>query len=372
MASVSRDTTIWLERLLAEGRIALRPGPLLKTSPLRITPSRDRIEGMLLGLAIGDSLGNTSEGLTPDQRLDLHGEIRDYLPNRLTQGRAVGIPSDDTQLAFWTLEQLLQDGEYVPEHVARCFTTRQIFGIGLSVRQSLVRLQFEGLPWYEAGVPSAGNGALMRIAPMLLPHLANPSPRLWADTALSAMTTHNDTAAITSALGFIGLLWDLLGMSSVPPEGWWVERYLALVSDLETETVYTPRGGTFKGWKGSLSAFVAERLPDAAQRCLSTVDACNEWYSGAFLLETVPSVLFVLSKHAADPEEAIVRAVNDTVDNDTVGAIVGAAVGALHGASGLPERWKAGLLGRTESHDDGQVFELIDRACMTFRSGVTG
>ena len=52
-------------------------------------------------------------------------------------------------------------------------------------------------------------------------------------------------------------------------------------------------------------------------------------------------------RHANDPEEAILRAVKDTKDNDTIGAIVGAAVGALHGEKRLPERWKLGLLGRT-------------------------
>ena len=56
------------------------------------------------------------------------------------------------------------------------------------------------------------------------------------------------------------------------------------------------------------------------------------------------------------------RAVNDTWDNDTVGAIVGAAVGALHGASALPRRWVDGLLGRTGEDDDGQVFRLIERS----------
>jgi len=35
--------------------------------------------------------------------------------------------------------------------------------------------------------------------------------------------------------------------------------------------------------------------------------------------------------HARDPEEAIVRAVNDTKDNDTIAAIAGAGVGVLHG-----------------------------------------
>jgi ADP-ribosylglycohydrolase len=76
--------------------------------------------------------------------------------------------------------------------------------------------------------------------------------------------------------------------------------------------------------------------------------------------------LFVLARHADDPEEALIRAVNDTKDNDTVAAIVGAAVGALFGVSELPERWRTGLLGRTRMDDDGQAFMLVERARATF------
>jgi len=99
---------------------------------------------------------------------------------------------------------------------------------------------------------------------------------------------------------------------------------------------------------------------------MSVVDACNTWYSGAFLLETVPSVLFVLMSYAHDPEEAIVRAVNDTKDNDTIAAIVGAAVGALHGRKKMPDCWIENLSGRTTDRDDGHIFELIDAARSTF------
>ena len=73
-------------------------------------------------------------------------------------------------------------------------------------------------------------------------------------------------------------------------------------------------------------------------------------------------MLYILERHGHDPEEAIVRAVNDTKDNDTIAAIVGAAVGALHGLSRLPERWVRGLVGRTAEGDDGEVFRLVARA----------
>ena len=61
------------------------------------------------------------------------------------------------------------------------------------------------------------------------------------------------------------------------------------------------------------------------------------------------------------------RAVNDTMDSDTVGAIVGAAVGALHGLDGLPRRWVTGLSGRTAADDDGRMFDLLRDAEQRFR-----
>ena len=102
-------------------------------------------------------------------------------------------------------------------------------------------------------------------------------------------------------------------------------------------------------------------VSSALRRRLSVVEACGDWGSGANLFETVPSVLYVLAKHGASAEEAIVRAVNDTRDSDTIGAIVGAAVGALHGMKGLPQPWIDDLLGQTrvDVADDGRVFKLL-------------
>ena len=84
------------------------------------------------------------------------------------------------------------------------------------------------------------------------------------------------------------------------------------------------------------------------------------------MLETATSALIILALHGDDPEEAIIRAVNDTLDNDTIGAIVGSAVGALHGAAALPRRWKNSLLGRTRIDDDGAVFTLISESRKMF------
>lgn len=351
-----------LTHLLSTGRVALRPAALLQSSPPSLSPACtwDRVEGMLLGLAIGDALGNTTESRLPAERKQQHGTIRDYLPNLHAADRPVGVPSDDTQLAFWTLEQLLADGGLIPDHLAQRFCRQQIYGSGRTVRSFIYAYRDEGRPWYAAGQPSAGNGALMRIAPILLPHLRRPSPALWADTVLAAMLTHNDAASNAACAALVRLLWETLSLTAPPPPEWWPETFCSTMKELEGETHYRPRAGI--DYVGPVGRFTRERVQDALQRELSVRDACDSWYSGAYLLETVPSVLHILCRHAADPEEAIIRAVNDTKDNDTVAAIVGAVVGALHGKAGLPHRWVEGLLGRTGPDDDGRVFELIVRA----------
>ncbi|MGZ9112333.1 MAG: ADP-ribosylglycohydrolase family protein [Rhodoplanes sp.] len=47
-----------------------------------------------------------------------------------------------------------------------------VFGIGQSA--TLLRKYRAGQPWPEAAARSAGNGALMRIAPVLVPHRRAP------------------------------------------------------------------------------------------------------------------------------------------------------------------------------------------------------
>ncbi|MBA3891882.1 MAG: ADP-ribosylglycohydrolase family protein [Gemmatimonadaceae bacterium] len=359
------DSRESLRKHVASGHVDLAPAPEVfdRTPPALTGPDPwPRLEGMLLGLMIGDSLGNTSESQLPHRRFDAHGEIRNYLPHHRAGGREVGLPSDDTQLAMWTLESMLEQGGVDSDALAKKFCSSRIFGIGSAVREFVGNYKDEGLPWHEAGARSAGNGALMRIAPVLLPHVRNPTPALWSDAAIAATLTHNDRASTGSCVAFIAVLWDLLGMDEPPAPEWWLERFIEVLKPLEGgDTHYRSRipGDTYDG---PLWAFLEQRLPDALARDLDARTAGNSWYSGAYLLETVPTVLYILMRHGHDAEEAIVRAVNDARDNDTVAAIVGAAVGALHGTDAIPIRWREGLLGRTREQDDGHAFELMRQA----------
>jgi ADP-ribosylglycohydrolase len=176
------------------------------------------------------------------------------------------------------------------------------------------------------------------------------------------MLTHNDSAAIASAVAFVRLLWGLLGMRRTPARNWWPEVLIDALRDLEVDAIYEPRAEALAGFRGTLWQFLERELAFAEASGLSVLEACNRWQSGAYLLETLPCVVYILMRHGHDPEEAIIRAVNDTWDNDTAGAIVGAAVGALHGRQALPPRWVEGLSGVTIQSDTGRMFELIEQA----------
>jgi ADP-ribosylglycohydrolase len=274
---------------------------------------------MLLGVAIGDALGNRTESMLPHEREAQYGRITGYLPSRYANGQPAGTPSDDTQLTFRAIEQLLADGALDPDELAFRIANDRIFGIGRATRQFCDTLR-TGVPWQEATQASAGNGALIRIAPTLLPHLREGGAGLWADAALSTAVTHE---------------------TRVP-------------------------SGPLHQWRGSLGELLDSEVRPAVARGQSVREAGNRWHSGAYLMETVPCVMHIVAQCGHDPREAMLVAVNDTRDNDTIAAIVGGAMGAAHGTAWIPTEWREQLLGRVNGDDDGKVFTLIDEAVAKF------
>lgn len=353
---------MWYPRLDPARLAVLPPAP-----PIDAPDLADRVRGMLLGVAIGDALGNRTESMNPAERAAKYGRIEGYLPSRYANGAPAGTPSDDTQLTARAIEQLLADGALDPDELAFRIANDRIFGIGRATRDFCNALR-SGAPWYEATQLSAGNGALMRIAPTVLPHLLRGGTQLWTDTALSTAVTHNDPMAIASSVAWVALLWRLLNgdMPETPAE--WLETYTEVLRVLDRDQVYETRlrQGPLQHWRGALSELLDTEVRAAVSRGTPVHEAGERWYSGAYLLETVPTVLHIVSQHGHEPREAMLVAVNDTRDNDTIAAIVGAAMGAAHGTAWLPAEWRDQLLGRTLEDNDGYLFELIDEAVGRF------
>jgi ADP-ribosyl-[dinitrogen reductase] hydrolase len=366
-----------LEYLFQTGRMDMHRSELLDAAPPPLPKKLDpdRIEGMLLGLAIGDALGMTTEGpgwSVARRRLLYPADVADYCTSLghsdPIHGR--GTPSDDTQLSFWTLEQLLADGELVPENVARLFVQRgdEIVGRGGTVAEFIQRGEQNTTPWYDWAPDGVGNGALMRIAPVLLPHLKTRTSDLWVDAILAARLTHNSSVSLAACAGLVHLLWRCLGKKDKTEPQWWMEEFAAVIAPLERKA-YLPRRAFGIGANArTLAEVLTTFLPKAFARGIPVREACGPdgWASSSFVLETTPSLLYILMRHGHDFEEAILRAVNDTHDNDTIASMVGAVLGALYGRKAIPERWITNLTGRTRRDDDGQVFRLISQALQIY------
>jgi ADP-ribosyl-[dinitrogen reductase] hydrolase len=135
---------------------------------------RERYAGCLVGLAVGDAVGTTVEF-----------KSRGSFPpvTDMTGGGPFGLRprqwTDDTSMALCLGESLLAHGGFNPrDQMGRYLNwwkwgymsaTGSCFDIGLTVRAALERYEKTGEPYSGSLDPeTAGNGSLMRLAPVVL------------------------------------------------------------------------------------------------------------------------------------------------------------------------------------------------------------
>ncbi|MHB8288426.1 MAG: ADP-ribosylglycohydrolase family protein [Acidimicrobiales bacterium] len=196
-----------LDGLAAAG---LLPQPRF-TAPVVVDMSIDRLRssyrGAIIGTAIGDALGRPAEGRNASLLRKRYGLLTDFQPWRGWTGGPKGTITDDTQMTICVAECLLANtGRLDPGDLALRFIDWLPAGRGRGYTcvEAVNRL-LAGVPWHEAGIASAGNGAAMRAAPVGLAHLDDFNA-LRHDAALSAIVTHRDPMAVASAVAHAWLV----------------------------------------------------------------------------------------------------------------------------------------------------------------------
>jgi len=292
---------------------------------------RDRASGCLLGLACGDALGGAVEFR---DRADLDRSYPDGIreimgggPHRL----AIGEYTDDTEMALAIARACTPDGIDLDAVAANFVTWFQSDpkDIGIATASAL-RLIASGTPWQEAGerlqaispAGVAGNGTVMRCAPLALRFHADPERLGWSSSETSRMT-HADPRATWGAVA------------------------------LNQGIAHLLKGGDLPGLIGAANHEIEEpRVAEAIRR--SPAMTRDEAQSGGYVLETLNAAFWsLLSTDSA--ESAIARAVELGWDTDTTGAVTGALAGAHYGESGLPRRWLDVL------HDCDEIRELAHK-----------
>ncbi len=295
--------------------------------------SYDRFLGCLLGLATGDALGTTLEFCPPGSFQPLNDMVGGG-PFQLEPGQW----TDDTSMALCLAESLVESGGFDPRdqmerylnwyHDGYLSSTGRCFDIGGTVRSALYRYEKTGDPYCGSEDPwSAGNGSLMRLAPVVM-FYANDAEQALLQAEASSRTTHAARAAVDACIYFGGIL--LGALQGVDKEILLEDRYCPLPGywsrhPLVPEIEEIARG-SFK-----------ERQPPQIK-------------GSGYVVRSLEAALWAFYRSRSFRDGALL-AVNLGDDADTTGAIFGQIGGAYYGKDDIPVEWRKKLAQR----------ELIER-----------
>jgi ADP-ribosyl-[dinitrogen reductase] hydrolase len=292
--------------------------------------------GSLIGLAVGDALGAPFE-FRPA------GLYRSTFPNPVLEGRgemigggafdwAPGEFTDDTQMALALSEALIAaDGECEPKRIWDHFKAWSLgatdIGNGTRAVLALPNFMTAAREVHEETQKTAGNGSVMRVAPIALAGIQHDSS--WVRRAASAQSklTHYDGWASNCALVTADIIYRLItGVD------------LAVVLDRVPVNVGPSRRDTF------INFMTGDWVP-------ADWDHASNGLSFVCLAQAVWAV-----RNTSSFEEAVTTAVNLGDDADTVGAVTGALAGALYGFDQIPTRWRNALNGQVRQPDGEMKF----------------
>lgn len=275
--------------------------------------TRDRYAGALLGLACGDAIGTTVE-FSPRGSFQPVTDMTGGGPFALKPGQW----TDDTSMALCLAESLLTKGGFDPaDQMGRYLNwwkwgylsaTGHCFDIGMTVQDALSRFSYSGNP-YSGSIKaqSAGNGSLMRLAPVVLfshPDMNN----VHKYAADSSRTTHGAPEAVESCQLFAEII--SAALSGKPKN--------ELLQGLQFKPLLEKTAAIASG------AFIAK--PEA------------EIKGSGYCIASLEASLWCFF-NTDSFEAAVLRAANLGDDADTTAAITGQIAGAYYGASAIRPDW---------------------------------
>jgi len=287
--------------------------------------SRDSIEAILFGAAIGDALG------WPVEFMGL-GEIKaKYGPQGIQELPDLALVTDDTQLTIALAEGLLDAGveadlDAQMNAAGRRFVTwlqRQsdpAYSRAPGVASMKGSTQFErGVPWRESGgLDSKGCGAAMRVSSIGYLYQNDPV-RLHEVAAASAMITHRHPTAIASAVGAAFAV--KLALDGAPVGRLLHDVHEATngISDEFSDTLLrVGQVGGLADEEGAMRHIGAGWVGDQA----------------------VALALYCVIRYPNDFAGCIRRGANLTGDSDSVASIAGGISAAYLGLEAIPADWR--------------------------------
>ena len=314
-----------------------------------------RIQGSILGLAIGDALGAPVE-FRP------HGYMVENPVSDMQDGGTWGLKAgqwtDDTSMALCLAASLIVKGGFSGyDQLVRykkwyrdgyMSSTGSCFDIGASTRHAVK--EFEGRQRQAAktlqtqwgikvseqffdktiedklsqvqldvqcgATDAAGNGPLMRLAPIPLFYFLS-MPDAIQNAGSSASFTHDDIRAIDACRYYSALIWSAIhGVSKqdLLNSKFFDQHFKKPLHD----EVMTVVRGSYKSKNGYEDGIRGK----------------------GFIINSLEAALWAFYNDNDSFETGALLAVNLGDDTDTTGAIYGQLAGAVYGIDGIPQRWR--------------------------------
>ena len=277
--------------------------------------------GCFIGLAIGDALGTTLEF----KHRDTTKKITDIVGGGPFELKA-GEWTDDTSMALCLAISIIKKGFDLKEQMDNYFkwyregylsSNGRCFDIGITVRQALQQYSENKKPLAgKTDEYSAGNGSLMRIAPIPIAYRYNDGEvekfnKLIEYAKLSSMTTHGEQRCIEACIAYSIILNKAINNKSKED----------ILTFNEEEKSYLHHPDILKVINGSYKIKNRDQIE-----------------SSGFVIDTLEAALWAFY-NTDNFRDSIILSANLARDADTIAAICGQLSGAFYSLENIPEEW---------------------------------
>jgi ADP-ribosyl-[dinitrogen reductase] hydrolase len=239
--------------------------------------------------------------------------------------------TDDTAMALALADSLLFSGALDERDLMGRFInwyrngayscTGRCFDIGVTTARALRKFELSNDPVAGSTDPdSAGNGSLMRLAPVAI--------RYWRDhkriedaAARQSITTHGAPEAVSACVSYAKLISDAIAGKPL-------------------SELLAPREEGFGKIRTIMSGSWRGKKRDAIR-------------SSGYVAHSLEAALWSIGR-TSDFQSALLMAVNLGEDADTTGAITGQLAGAIYGLNGIPNHWLSRLADRRKIEEAAQ------------------
>ena len=242
---------------------------------------RNKILGALYGFAIGDAMGATTEFMTKEQIKEKYGVVNDLIGGgwlNLNPGKV----TDDTQMMLCVADALMRSPDDLQLFKKICmknflgwYETEPV-DIGHRCMKS-IEYYIHNYDYTPFDASALGNGSLMRALPCALAGKANYNVE-------QGVLTHNNKECSDMIREYTRLIQHIINDRDY---------------DFGVNYVFEPTG---------------------------------------YILNTFNNAIYWCT-HSDNFEDAVVNAVNDGGDSDTIAALVGSISGTMYGYGCIPQHW---------------------------------